>query len=261
MDSFYKWLQLIIILGWLSTLYAVGKQPSKPWLIVEKGMSRWWWGYGQILILFRNLLNMLPMRFMETHRFLSNKLYIQIILPISDKTWMHVSTYFLWWRVIQLHRARQQTADNNFTKAGFKVNYQNKLPFWECTSIDIQIRGLKRITASEPLQKPLFWTVVRFFDDFGCQNFIAVSALAGFTSQCCFKILFWLLSDVCKVWPRVIWRGPAYLSPLLSVAVICALLPWVPCHPIYYSCYGWWACICCYMSTCLDLASTWSMDS
>ena len=36
-----------------------------------------------------------------------------------------------------------------------------------------------------------------------------------------------LLSDVCTVWPRVIWRGPAYLSPLFLVAVICALLPWV----------------------------------
>ena len=47
-----------------------------------------------------------------------------------------------------------------------------------------------------------------------------------FQARVVFKL--WLLSDVCTVWPRVIWRGPAYLSPLLLVAVICALLPWVP---------------------------------
>ena len=43
-----------------------------------------------------------------------------------------------------------------------------------------------------------------------------------------FSNFVWLPFGVCMVWLRVIWRGPAYLSPLFLVAVICALLPWVP---------------------------------
>ena len=43
-----------------------------------------------------------------------------------------------------------------------------------------------------------------------------------------FSNFVWLPSGVCMVWLRVIWRGPAYLSPLFLVAAICALLPWVP---------------------------------